>query len=296
MSAAQVVAATSDLLGESPLWCPEQGTLFWVDIRAPALRRLEPASGQIRSFVLPELCGAVSFSSPGRVVLSLSSGLYLFDLSTEALSPLVAPEPAERGNRLNDTKADRRGRLWVGTMRDYGAATTGALYRVGPDLVCTATIAPVTVPNAISWSPDDRVMYFADTGDGRIRAYDFDVERGTLGRMRILVEAGLIPGKPDGATVDAEGCVWNARFGGGAVVRITPEGALDRTIPIPVSFVTSCAFGGTDLTTLYVTTARQKLTPAELNAQPYAGAVFAVDAGVRGLPEPRFIPAVHAMP
>jgi sugar lactone lactonase YvrE len=139
-------------------------------------------------------------------------------------------------------------------------------------------------------------MYFADTRDGRIRAYDFDVERGTLGLMRILVEAGLIPGKPDGATVDAEGCVWNARFGGGAVVRITPEGALDRTIPIPASFVTSCAFGGTDLTTLYVTTARQKLTAAELDAQPYAGAVFAVDARVRGLPEPRFIPAVDAIP
>src|SRR5437868_2964331 len=166
MSAAQVVAATSDLLGESPLWCPEQGALFWVDIRAPALRRLEPASGQIRSFALPELCGAVSLSSRGRVVLSLNSGLYLFDLATECLSPLLAPEPADRGNRLNDTKVDRRGRLWVGTMRDYGAATTGALYRVSPDLACTEVIAPVTVPNAISWSPDARVMNFEDTGDG----------------------------------------------------------------------------------------------------------------------------------
>jgi sugar lactone lactonase YvrE len=131
-------------------------------------------------------------------------------------------------------------------------------------------------------------MYFADTPDGRLRAYAFDPDDGRPGAMRILVDAGVLPGRPDGAAVDAAGCIWSARYEGGAVARVTPEGAIDRVLAIPATRVTACTFGGPDLRTLYVTTARQKLSAAELAAQPLAGAVFALRVDTPGLPEPRF--------
>lgn len=288
MPAIDVVSTETDILGESPVWSVRERALWWVDIRAPALRRLDPVTGAVRSFPLPDLCGGVALSGPGRLVLSMRTGLAAFDPAHGILTPLLELEPPELDNRLNDTKCDRQGRLWVGTMRDYGAARTGSLYRVGADLVPERILSPVTVPNALCWSPDDRTLYFADTPEGTIRAYAFDADSGRIGAMRLLLEGEA--GKPDGATVDAEGCVWNARYGGGAVLRLTPDGRVDRRIEIPASQVTACAFGGPGLRTLFVTTARQRLTPEQLQRQPLAGSLFAVDAGVQGLPEPDFLP------
>jgi sugar lactone lactonase YvrE len=276
-----------DTLGESPMWCPRERVLYWVDIRAPALRRYDPASGAVAQWRLPDLCGAVVLAASG-VLLAMRTGVFAFDPVSSNLQPLVSPEPESLGNRLNDSKCDRRGRLWTGTMRDYGLATTGSLYCITPDLACARVLPDITVPNALSWSPDDRIMYFADTRDGRIRAYDFDAEQGRLGAMRILVEDDVLPGKPDGATVDADGCVWSARHLGGCVARITPQGRVDRIIDMPATQVTACAFGGDDLRTLFVTTARQRLTPENLEQQPLAGALFSVRLDVGGLPEPRF--------
>jgi len=148
------------------------------------------------------------------------------------------------------------------------------------------------VPNALAWSPDDRTLYFADTTDGRLRAYAFDPDEGTLGAMRVLVERDILPGRPDGAAIDADGCLWSARYEGGCVARITPDGRIDRVIAIPATRVTACTLGGADLRTLYVTTARQKLSQAELAAQPHAGALFALRVSAPGLPEARFAGAV----
>lgn len=282
------VTAPVDILGESPLWSPSEAALYWVDIRAPALRRHDPRSGESSHQRLPDLCGGVALRDDERLLLALRVGVWSFDRASKALAKLVVPEAESLGNRLNDTKCDRRGRLWTGSMRDFGAAATGSLYRVDPDLSCTRMLTHVTVPNALAWSPDDRTMYFADTPDGRLRAYDFDPDEGRLGPMRVVVERGVLPGAPDGATVDAEGCVWNARYNGGCVARITPDGRVDRVVRVPASRVTACAFGGADLRTLFITTARQQLTPAELAAQPHAGAVFAVRVDVGGLPEPCF--------
>lgn len=282
------VTDTFDTLGESAIWCTRDAVLYWVDIRAPALRRFDPATGETSTWPLPDLCGAVMLAQDKRLLLAMRTGVFRFDPDTQALEPLVAPEPESLGNRLNDSKCDRRGRLWTSSMRDFGAATTGAVYRVTPDLACERMLADITVPNALSWSPDDATLYFADTPDGRLRAYAFDPEEGRIGAMRILVERGVLPGRPDGATVDAEGCVWNARYDGSCVARITPQGRVDGVIEIPASHVTSCAFGGADLRTLFITTARQKLTREELNAQPLAGSLFAVRLDVCGLPEPRF--------
>lgn len=288
--AARVERATDNLdtLGESAIWCSRDAVLYWVDVRAPALHRLDPLTGATAHWPLPDLCGAVALSQDHRLVLAMRTGVFMFDAAADSLELLVAPEPESMGNRLNDSKCDRRGRLWTGSMRDFGAATTGSLYRIDADLDCARMLADITVPNALSWSPDDHTLYFADTPDGRIRAYEFDASEGRLGSMRVLVDSGALPGKPDGATVDADGCVWNARYEGGCVARITPEGRIDRIIEVPASRVTSCAFGGADLRTLFITTARQKLTREELLAQPLAGSLFAVRLDVGGLAEPRF--------
>lgn len=280
----EVAARVSNELGEAPVWCEARQALYWVDIRAPALWRLS-ASGQL-DMPMPEFCGALVLAADGRLAVGLLSRVVLFDPATAECRPFVDVEPPSRGNRLNEAKCDGAGRLWIGSMRDFGAATTGALYRVevtGEHPAVTRVLSDVTIPNAMAWSPDGRTMYFADTGDGQIRAYDFDSEQGALGRMRVLVEAGQVPGKPDGVAVDEDGCLWNARYGGGCVVRITPRGEIDHTVELPVSQPTSCAFGGPDLRTLYVTSARQRLSQAELTAQPLAGALLAVNVGVRGL-------------
>jgi sugar lactone lactonase YvrE len=274
------------VLGESPVWSARDGCLWWVDLRAPALHAFAPASPQARCWPLPALAGAVVLSAHGGVLVALERGIARFEPRGATLEPLLTVEAPVEGRRHNDSKADRAGRLWTSTMRDFGADASGTLWRVDADRSATRIIDGLRVPNALAVSPDDRVLYCAATRDGRVRAYPFDLSSGHLGAVHVLHEAGTLPGGPDGATVDADGCLWLARYGGGCVARITPAGAVDRVIELPVSQVTSCAFGGDDLGTLYVTSARQRLSAAELAAQPHAGAVFALRPGVRGLPEP----------
>jgi sugar lactone lactonase YvrE len=279
---------TLDILGESAIWCSRDSVLYWVDIRAPALRRFDPHTGAVKSWAMNDLCGAVILSNDRRLLLAMRLGLFSFEPAKETLTPLIAPEAESLNNRLNDSKCDRRGRIWTGSMRDYGLARTGSLYRVGTDLSSRQMIGDITVPNALSWSPDDRTMYFADTPEGQLRAYAFDADAGELGAMKYL-DVPSLPGRPDGATVDSEGCLWNARYQGGCVARITPQGRVDQVIEVPATQVTSCALGGPGLRTLFITTARQKLTQAELVAQPLAGGLFAVNVSVGGLPEPAYL-------
>ena len=282
------VTETLDILGESAVWCSTDNVLYWVDIRAPALRRLEPRTGHVTSWTVNDLCGAVVLSTDRRLLLAMRTGVFVFDPVDQNLRPFAAPEPESLNNRLNDSKCDRGGRLWTGTMRDFGLAKTGSLYRIEANSSCTRMLGDITVPNALSWSPDDRQMYFADTPDGQIRSYEFAADDGRLGAMKIIESGSSLPGRPDGATVDSEGCLWNARYQGSCVARITPQGKVDRIVKLPASQVTSCTLGGPDLRTLYITTARQKLTPEDLNSQPLAGGLFAVRVDVGGLAEPRF--------
>ena len=186
--------------------------------------------------------------------------------------------------RLNDAKADAAGALWFGTMRDFGADDAGGLWRLAPGGVPERMRESVRVPNAIAFAADGS-LFFCDTRAGTI-------ERAPPGGRPLawspFAAADVAPGAPDGATVDAEGFLWNARWGGGALARITPDGTLDRLVALPVTNPTSCAFGGPGLATLYVTTARQGLSPEALAAEPLAGALLALDVGVAGLPEPAF--------
>nr|WP_249730197.1 SMP-30/gluconolactonase/LRE family protein [Chelatococcus sp. YT9] len=272
-------------MGESPVWSQCEEALYWVDIRAPSVARLD-ANGVVTRWPLPELAGAVMLRRGGGLVLGLKSGLYAFDTATAALLPLLPVEEGHADNRINDSRCDARGRIWFSTMWDFGRATTGSLYCVGPGVSCKRVLDGLTVPNAICFSPTGDRAYFADSSRGAIECLDLDVDTGEIKGRRPFVPAGVAPGKPDGATVDAEGFVWNARFGAGRLARFSPDGRLDTLVSLPVSNPTSCSFGGPGLRTLFVTTATQGLTPQQREAEPLAGAVLAFEPGVAGLPEP----------
>ncbi len=281
------VVRSHDRLGESPVWSAGERKLYWVDSRAPAVRRFDPASGALESRALPALVGSIGLRARGGLVLALQSGFHAVDAFDASLQAICDPEADAPENRFNDGRCDRRGRFWAGTMNDRRRDPTGALYRLDPDHRCTRVRDDIIVPNSIAWSPDDRTMYFADTYRTVILAYPFDLDAGALGTPRTFADR-FARGRPDGSTVDADGCLWNAEYAGGRVVRYTPRGEIDRIVELPVSQPTSCCFGGPDLEVLYVTTASQRLNPEQLAGEPLAGSVFAVAVGVRGLPEPAF--------
>lgn len=276
-------------LGEAPLWCDREQALYWVDIRAPAIYRYASRTGQVNRYEMSQLIGSFAFRESGGMLLALQSGFHTFDPSTRRVEKVVDPEANLPDNRFNEGKCDRAGRFWAGTMSNVDREPTGSLYRLDANFVCTRMMAGIIVPNSMAWSPDDRIMYFADTWKKSIIAYDFDLAAGVIGRGRVFVDGHDNPGKIDGSTVDADGCLWNAESGSSRVVRYTPEGKVDRIVEFPVTQPTSCAFGGRTLDTLFVTTATQRLSPEELKEQPLAGALFAVNVGVKGLPEPRFL-------
>lgn len=277
------------VLGESPVWSVRDRALWWVDLRAPAVLCFTPSTRSLRQWPMPRMAGGVALERGGTLLVALADGLHRFDPASGQLDFVVAVAPPRPECRMNETRVDRRGRLWTSTMRDFGADDSGALFRVDGPTRVACLVDRVRVPNALAWSPDDRTMYFADTRDERLRAYAFDMETGTLGAMRVLIAPGAVPGRPDGAAVDAEGCVWSARFGGACVVRVTPEGRVDRIVQVPASQVTACTFGDDDFRTLYITTGRQRMTPAEEAAEPLAGAVFALRVPVGGLAEPESV-------
>ncbi len=284
-----VVVKGTDRLGECPLWCDREQVLWWVDSRGPSLKRWNPADGQVRNTVLPSVVGSVAFRErSGEMLAALQTGIHFLDPASGALHAIAQPEAHLPENRFNDGRCDRAGRFWSGTMSDAKREPTGSLYRLSADLSCKLIRSDVIVPNSLAWSPDNRTMYFADTYRGMIRAWDFDLASGDVSNERVFCDTAGHPGRPDGSCVDADGCLWNAEYGGWRLVRYTPAGKIDRVIELPVANPTCCCFGGADLDTLYVTTATQRLTPEEISKQPLAGSVLAVRPGVRGLPEARF--------
>lgn len=281
----ECVVRQNFLLGEGPMWNARDESIWFVDIKGPAIHRWTPGTGARRTWDMPSSIGSFAFRPGGDLLVGLRSGFSFFDPRSGAITLVVAPEADLPKNRPNDGKCDRDGRFWCGTMMDGGAEAVGSLYRIDLDRSCAKVLSGIRVPNSIAFAPDGRTMYFTDTRQGDIRAYDYDRASGTLGAMRALAAAGHAPGSPDGSTVDADGCLWSARYGGGLVVRITPAGKVDRAIRLPVTQVTAAAFGGPARDTLYITTAAQNLSADALAQQPLAGALFAVRPGVTGLPE-----------
>lgn len=280
------VGDQTDILGESPIWNEAEQALYWVDIRRPAIRRLDHASGRIETWTMPGLVGSIAFAPDGRLAVALADRIDLFDRSSGGFETVASLDRAAPGHRFNDGRVDRQGRFWVGTMHNVTRAPEGVLYRLEPKRGLVEVISEICIPNSLAWSPDGRTMYFADSLRYAIFAYDFDPSSGEVGDQRVFAKTEP-PGFPDGSTVDAEGYLWNAEFNASRIARYSLEGQVERAIELPVERPTSCAFGGPDLDILFVTTASQTMTAEELEAQPYAGALLALPVGVRGLPEPR---------
>jgi len=281
------VAHTMDVLGEVPRWHPIERALYWIDAFKPALHRLDPVSGKLESWTPPEKLGSFALRAGGGLLIAGRGGLAHYDPASGTLDRIVDPENGGAVNILNDGRCDRHGRFWVGSMSKTMEHASGRLYRLEHGQL-DAVDDGIWVANGVCWSPDDKRMYFADSHVKTIFVYDFDLAAGKIGPRRIFATMNDRPGVPDGSSVDAEGFVWNAVFDGGGVVRYAPDGRLDRTVQLSVSRPTACAFGGADLATLYVTTARFRLAPNKLAAETHAGGLLALDVGVKGLPEPLY--------
>lgn len=290
MSEVRLALAIGARLGEGPVWCPREQALYFVDSLAPELLRWHPESGAVARWPVPDLIGSFALRAGGGALLALRHGLFVFDFESGTAEPVVDLSTENPENRFNDGKCDRRGRFWAGNMHFAGLPRQprGSLYRFEADFGHVRRESGIRTSNGIGWSPDDRTMYYTDTRAERIWAYDYDLETGENTKRRDFVVVDQDAGRPDGLTVDGEGGVWSANWGGWRVVRYRPDGALDRVVEMPVERPTSVMIGGPDLRTLYVTSARDGLSEEARAAQPLAGHVFALDLDVPGLPEPRF--------
>jgi sugar lactone lactonase YvrE len=276
-------------LGECALWSVDDQALWWVDINAPSLNRFDPKTATNTSIAMPDAIGCFAFRPrDGGFVLAMRSGIWFADRHGRPTRRIVAPpfEPAH--HRFNDGKCDRQGRFYAGTMNEQRDAPSGALVRLDADLSFTRVLDSMTISNGLAWSPDGRTMYHADTPTRAINAFDYDTTTGTPRHPRVFARFSAEGDRPDGCTVDSEGCYWSAFYRGGKVVRIAPDGRLLAEYPVPAMCPTMCALGGPDLRTLFVTSARQQRSDEELAELPQSGGIFAMRVDVPGVAEPSF--------
>ena len=284
-----------DKIGEGAFWCPEEQAVYWLDVPAPScIHRFVPATNDHRSWPMPEMVTAMAKRRDGTLLVASENGLNVFDPRTGGYRHMAELEPHRPANRSNDGAPDAKGRFWIGTMQNNlgpdGSAIpiegpVGSLWRVEAGKPPVAVMGDLNITNGVAWSPDLRKLYVVDSMLDRIYVCDFDLETGEIGPRRVFSDVPDL-GTPDGNTVDADGYIWSARWDGHCVARIAPDGHVDRIVPIPASLVTSCAFGGPDLDTLFVTTARMGADDATLARYPQQGGLFAFRPGVRGLKRP----------
>lgn len=275
-------------LGECPVWSIDEQALYWVDINAPSLNRFDPQSGANLAWPMPSAIGSFAMRAQGGFVAALRDGIWLVDRAGR-LGDRMAEAPYDPSHhRFNDGRADRAGRFWVGTMNERRDAASGALYCLDAYFALSRVLDGITISNGLAWSPDQRTLYHADTPVRTINAYAFDAATGTVSGRREFAHFDVETERPDGAAVDSEGCYWTAFYRGGKVVRLSARGERLAEFPLPAMCPTMCAFGGPDLRTLYVTTARQMREADELARLPQSGGIFAMRVDVPGLAEPAF--------
>jgi sugar lactone lactonase YvrE len=272
-------------LGEGPVWNQADRALWFVDIKKPAIYRLDPATGARRSWDAPELIGFLVPAANGGFIAGLQSGLHHFDPESGRFAPLAEVDPDRPDNRLNDGVVDPAGRLWFGTMDNKEREKSGAFHCFERGTLRPTGISGIAITNGPAVSPDGRTLYWVDTLKGTISASEIRGD-GSLGDARPFVRIDPAEGHPDGPTVDSEGCVWIGLYAGWEARRYAPSGELLSRVRFPVANITKLAFGGEDLCTVYATTARQFLKPEELAAQPQAGDLFSFRADVPGMPSP----------
>ncbi|SMC49867.1 SMP-30/gluconolactonase/LRE family protein [Rhizobium sp. RU36D] len=277
-----------DQLGETPLWCPETGRLWWLDIEKPKLQSVTASGDDHQVFPASDCAflGSQALTRSGGHLLARDTDL----VSRHPDGSITHFATVEHGfdNRLNDGRVDAWGRLWIGTMDNALHRPNGGLYRVDPDGHVEKLFGDVIVANGIAMSPDRRRFHFTDTRRYQSYVFDMDPDSGEISNKRMFADYSATGDRPDGACFDADGGLWTAFFAGGRVVRYAPDGRIDTIIPLPVTNPTCVCFGGERLDTLFITTAAKFLSPEQLAAEPLAGSVFAVQGIAQGLPENKF--------
>jgi len=291
MEIARVLAA-HNIVGESPAWSAAEGALYWVDIVSKRVHRLK--GDQRDTWDMPEWTCGVTPTARGDLLIALERDLKRFDTDTQVFTDWLTLPEEPAGNRNNELKCDPRGRLWLGTMQNNIAAdgsgtditaSSGALYCISPDKTITQKLTKIGISNTLAWSPDEQHFYFADSMANKLWRFDIDMDSADLNQQTTFFAPDNL-GAPDGSAIDADGYLWNARFGASCVVRLAPDGSVDTRIDLPAKNPTSCAFGGDDMKTLYVTSARFGLADGDLDDDQ--GAVFAIQVDAPGLAVPAF--------
>lgn len=288
ITAPELVVDAKNQLGEGSIWNYKTGELWWIDIEGRSLNTYNPKTKTTRTFDVKHRIGTVVPSQDGlSAILALQTGVWKLNLETEAMTFVSQVESDTANIRLNDGKCDPAGRFWVGSMHLQQTQYKASLFRITPDKKQTFLKKmqdSVTISNGIIWSLDEKTMYYIDTDRGNVRAYNYDKKTGDITNERVVITVSDTLGYPDGMTIDSEGMLWIALWNGNGVSRWNPNtGEMLQFIEVPAHNVSSCAFGGEDLATLYITSARVDMTEEELKAKPLSGGVFKVVPGVKGV-------------
>lgn len=283
MTSVRCVVEAGDRLGEGPVWSAAEGRLYWFDIKGKRLAWYHPKTRTRGAFDLPIRASCAAPRTAGGLFVATETGLAVFDPDLGTLT-IVQPHDLGPGFRTNDGKTDQAGNFWWSTMDDDGGKRPGSVFRTDKALVTKKILGGISIPNTVSFSPDGTRLYMVDSKLQTIFVHD----TADFSKVHALADTRGQPASPDGSAVDAQGYLWNAQWGGGRVVRYAPDGRIDRIVALPVLQPTSCAFGGDEFTTLYVTSAWDELSPQARADQPLAGGLFAFDAGVKGLVLPLF--------
>ena len=286
-----------NLLGEGITWSADQENLYWLDVVIPSkLFQLHLPTNKLSTFIMPEMISSISIRSKKDLIIASQYGVYNYNLTSNNFTRLIETEPLLKFNRSNDGASDIKGRFWFGTMQnnldEEGqdipiTKNSGSLYRLNTDLTLDKIESNLGIPNTFIWNPDNTKFYFTDSMEEIIYSYDFDEKSGEITNKTKFTTFNR--GIPDGSTMDSEGFVWNCRWGGSCVVRFDPLGRVDYVLEVPVENVTNCVFGGKDLKTLFITTARQGLSKEYVTKNPYAGSLFAIDLSIKGIEDNNFL-------
>lgn len=284
----RVVGECRAQLGEAALWDYRTETLFWVDILGKTLFAYATSSSSVISVPLAVQVSALALRRKGGLVAATRDGFAWLDAGTGELEFITDPEADRPGNRFNDGACDRNGNFVAGTMDDGEQTPSGSIYRLAGDLSVDRLAGDYVICNGPAFSLDGQTMYFSDSASRRILAFPYDPASGPLGRPTLFRKLADDEGYPDGVTIDEEGFLWCAHWGGGRLTRFDPAGRPERTIRLPVRNVTNSAFGGPDLDRLFITTAGEGRGVENSNIDPRSGVVFEANVGIRGIPEPEF--------
>lgn len=272
------------LLGESPVWSCEDDCIYFIDIKKPAINRLSTKSLIFETIDAPSEIGCIVLNKRGGLVAAMESGLAFVDFKKSQYNFFSSIDRECFGSRPNDGKCDIAGRLWIASMDKKEKEPLGKLWRISPLVAPKIMDKNFIIGNGIDWSPDSQKMYFTDSINRTIYIYDFDPSSGSIKNKKVFVKIAASEGYPDGLTVDSQGYIWSAHWDGWRLTRYTPDGFIDKIVAMPVPRPTSMAFGSSNLSKLYITSASYGLTSDELKGAPLSGSLFVYDASIPGKP------------